>query len=98
MKTLNNNTQNEAATLSSIYIPRMLTIKEVVHLTGLGTTTIYDMLDKKSKRYDDTFPTQIKLTKEYKNHNGNKVRNGRVAWVESEIAEWIESKIAARFH
>ncbi len=51
-----------------------------------SSSTIYDMLNKRSKRYDPTFPVQVKMTK------------GRVAWVESEVAAWIERKMAARFH
>ena len=42
------------------------------------------MLNKKSNRYDPTFPIQVKLSK------------GRVAWVESEVAQWLGEKIAAR--
>ncbi|WP_394125042.1 helix-turn-helix transcriptional regulator [Psychrobacter nivimaris] len=64
----------------------MLPLKQVIHYTGLSSTTIYDMLDKKSNRYDATFPVQVKLSK------------GRVAWVESEIAEWLECRMAARIH
>jgi prophage regulatory protein len=44
------------------------------------------MVNKKSDRYDPTFPVQVKLSK------------GRVAWVESEVAAWIESKMADRIH
>lgn len=65
-------------------LPRMLPIKEVCYYTGLGQSTIYNLLDKKSDYYDPTFPERITLTK------------GRVAWIESEIAEWIKSKIAKR--
>ena len=86
METLNINNQNDTANLSTLRLPIMLPLKVVTHHTGLSSTTIYDMLDKKSKRYDPTFPIQVKLTK------------GRVAWIESEIAEWLEYKIAARFH
>ena len=86
MEQLNANTQQNTSTLSMPQIPRMLPLKQVVHYTGLSSTTIYDMLDKRSNRYDPTFPIQVKLSK------------GRVAWVESEVAQWIESKIAARFH
>ena len=86
MENLNINNQTDTANLNAVRIPRMLPVKEVVYFTGLGTTTIYDMLDKKSKRYDPTFPTQVKLSK------------GRVAWVETEIAEWLNTKLAARFH
>lgn len=86
MENLNIRAQENASILSIPQIPRMLPLKQVMHYTGLSSTTIYDMLDKKSKRYDPTFPIQVKLSK------------GRVAWVESEVAEWIERKIAARFH
>ncbi|GAA0806484.1 MULTISPECIES: helix-turn-helix transcriptional regulator [Psychrobacter] len=86
MENLNVNTQQNTSTPSMPQIPRMLPLKQVIHYTGLSSTTIYDMLDKRSNRYDPTFPIQVKLSK------------GRVAWVESEVAEWIESKIAARVH
>lgn len=86
MENLNANTQQNTSILSMPQIPRMLPLKQVVHYTGLSSTTIYDMLDKRSNRYDPTFPIQVKLSK------------GRVAWVESEIAQWIEGKIAARIH
>ncbi len=84
MESLNTNNQIETESLSAVRMPRMLPLKEVIYFTGLSSTTIYDMLDKKSNRYDPTFPIQVKLSK------------GRVAWVESEIAEWLEFKIAAR--
>lgn len=86
MENLNTSTQNNTSIPSMLQIPRMLPLKQVIHYTGLSSTTIYDMLDKKSNRYDSTFPIQVKLSK------------GRVAWVESEVAQWIESKIAARVH
>ena len=86
MENLNVNTQKNISTLSMQQIPRMLPLKQVVHYTGLSSTTIYDMLDKRSNRYDPTFPVQVKLSK------------GRVAWVESEVAVWLGEKIAARAH
>ncbi len=86
MENLNASTQQNLSAPSALQIPRMLPLKQVIHYTGLSSTTIYDMLDKKSKRYDFTFPIQVKLSK------------GRVAWVESEVAQWIEGKIAARVH
>ena len=85
MHNLNTNSQTNAATPSALLIPRMLPIKDVVYFTALSTTTIYDMLDKKSNRYDPSFPVQVKLSK------------GRVAWVESEIAQWLEDRMANRF-
>ena len=86
MESLNTNTQQNLSASSMPKIPRMLPLKQVIHYTGLSSTTIYDMLDKKSNRYDSTFPIQVKLSK------------GRVAWVESEVANWIESKMADRVH
>ncbi|MCC3309167.1 helix-turn-helix transcriptional regulator [Psychrobacter sanguinis] len=86
MEQLNGNTQENTSIPSIHQIPRMLPLKQVIHYTGLSSTTIYDMLDKRSNRYDPTFPVQVKLSR------------GRVAWVESEVGLWIESKIAARFH
>ena len=86
MESLNTNKLQNVLSPNTLHIPRMLPLKQVIHYTGLSSTTIYDMLDKKSNRYDATFPVQVKLSK------------GRVAWVESEIAEWLEDKIAARLH
>ncbi|WP_201533922.1 helix-turn-helix transcriptional regulator [Psychrobacter ciconiae] len=86
MENLNVTTNNTLAQPAAIQLPRMLPLKDVVYYTGLSSTTIYDMLDKKSNRYDPTFPIQVKLSK------------GRVAWVESEIAEWLQARIAARYH
>ncbi|WP_350588121.1 AlpA family phage regulatory protein [Psychrobacter sp. 78a-MNA-CIBAN-0178] len=86
MQFLNANTQQNVSTSSTLQTPRMLPLKQVVHYTALSSTTIYDMLDKKSNRYDPTFPVQVKMTK------------GRVAWVESEVADWIKGKISARVH
>ena len=86
MERLNSNTPQNISTSSTLHIPRMLPLKQVMHYTALSSTTIYDMLDKKSNRYDPTFPVQVKMSK------------GRVAWVESEVAEWLHDKIAARVH
>jgi len=86
MESLNVKTQTNTSTPIMQQIPRMLPLKQVIHYTGLSSTTIYDMLDKRSNRYDPTFPVQVKLSK------------GRVAWVESEVAVWLEIKIAERVH
>lgn len=85
MDNLNTNTQQHLSASSTLQIPRMLSREQVIHYTGLGKSTIYDMLNKKSSRYDSSFPTQVKLSE------------GRVAWVESEIAHWLEGKMANRF-
>jgi len=66
------------------HIPQLLSIKDVGHYTGLSRSTIYEMINEESDRYDPTFPKKVQLTKV------------RVVWVASEIAEWINEKIEAR--
>jgi len=59
-------------------------MKDVVSYTGVSRATIYEMINKSSERYDPTFPKKVQLTQV------------RVVWVASEIAEWINTKIAMR--
>ena len=66
------------------HIPQLLSIKDVGHYTGLSRSTIYEMINEESDRYDPTFPKKVQLTKV------------RVVWVASEIAEWINEKIESR--
>ena len=66
------------------HIPQLLSIKDVGHYTGLSRSTIYEMVNEKSDRYDPTFPKKVQLTQV------------RVVWVASEIANWINDKIEAR--
>ena len=66
------------------HIPQLLSIKDVGHYTGLSRSTIYEMINEESDRYDPTFPKKVQLTKV------------RVVWVASEIAEWINNKIDSR--
>lgn len=65
-------------------IPQLLSVKDVSHYTGLSRSTIYEMINEKSERYDPTFPKKVQLTQV------------RVVWVASEIAEWINDKISQR--
>ena len=65
-------------------IPQLLSIKDVINYTSLSRSTIYEMINEESERYDPTFPKKVQLTKV------------RVAWVASEIAEWINNKIGER--
>jgi prophage regulatory protein len=53
---------------------------------GLSRACVYDKLNPNSIRYDATFPKQIKLGP------------GAVGWIESEIDEWIRSRINASRH
>ena len=66
------------------HIPQLLSIKDVGHYTGLSRSTIYEMINENSDRYDPTFPKKVQLTQV------------RVVWVASEIAEWINNKIDSR--
>lgn len=86
MENLNVNKQQNVSIPSTLQIPRMIPLKQVIHYTALSSTTIYEMINKKSDRYDPTFPVQVKLSR------------GRVAWVESEVSDWIENKMADRVH
>ena len=74
----------QPATEPCNHIPQLLSIKDVGHYTGLSRSTIYEMVNEKSDRYDPTFPKKVQLTQV------------RVVWVASEIAEWINTKIAER--
>ncbi|ALQ45347.1 Prophage CP4-57 regulatory protein alpA [Raoultella ornithinolytica] len=44
---------------------------------GISRSTIYDWLNPKSPRYDETFPQQRQLGRQ------------SVGWLESELNEWI---------
>ena len=61
----------------------ILRLKQVISQTGLGRSTIYDKMDHKSARFDPTFPKQVNLGV------------GSVGWLESEVTEWLESRIAS---
>lgn len=56
---------------------RILRLPAVIHKTGIARATIYDWLNPKSPRYDETFLKKRML--------GAK----SVGWVESEIDEWL---------
>ena len=81
MKTLN---AAEPVIEQCNHIPQLLSIKDVGSYTGLSRSTIYEISNDKSERYDPTFPKKVQLTQV------------RVVWVASEIAEWINSKIKTR--
>ena len=63
------------------HIPQLLSIKDVGSYIGLSRSTIYEMVNEKSDRYDPTFPKKVQLTQV------------RVVWVASEIVEWINTDI-----
>ncbi len=63
---------------------RLIRRTDVQKMIGLSRSTIYTRLDKNSPHFDPSFPKPIKLGAI------------SVAWVESEIQEWIEARIKNR--
>lgn len=57
----------------------VLRLKEVVSLTGLSRSTIYDKQNPKSPRFDPTFPQKVYL--------GARA----VGWFQKEIEAWLDS-------
>lgn len=57
----------------------IMRLRQLVEYLNLSRSAIYDRLDKKSKRYDKTFPKQIKL-------GGC---GGAVGWLKADIDAWL---------
>lgn len=74
--------------ISALSPQKIIRLKQVIALTGLSRSTIYDRINPKSKRYDASFPKSIKL--------GSTLQVGAVGWIESEIQAWIKQRIAER--
>lgn len=68
----------------SFQMNQLINIKQVVLFTGVGRSTIYEMMDENSPYYDATFPRKVKITQ------------NRIGWSAYEIHQWIESKLASR--
>jgi prophage regulatory protein len=56
---------------------RILRLKDVIKKMGISRSTIYDWLNPKSPRYDETFPKQKRLGRQ------------SVGWLESDLNEWL---------
>ncbi|GAA5003052.1 hypothetical protein GCM10023206_06370 [Acinetobacter puyangensis] len=69
---------------STEYQYKIFNIKVVIEVTALSRSTIYEMINPKSRYYDETFPKPVRLTEV------------RVGWVSQEIYDWLELKIAKR--
>lgn len=59
---------------------RVLRLKQVQEKTGLGRSTIYDRLNPRSARFDNSFPRPFKIGL------------SAVGWLESGIDEWIAKR------
>lgn len=60
----------------------VLRLKAVMARTGLSKSTIYELGDPGHPRYDASFPKRFQLTP------------GAVGWVEQEVMDWLEGRIA----
>lgn len=60
---------------------RILRIRQVQERIGLSRSAIYDRINPKSPRYDDTFPRPVKIGQ------------SAVGWLESSVNEWIERRL-----
>lgn len=61
---------------------RALTIKAVTERLGRSRASIYEMMDKKSPRFDEKFPRPFKI-------------GIKTLFVEAEIEDYLRQKIAA---
>lgn len=76
---------SELKPVDVIFIICILRLPEVVKRTGLSRTTLYNLMDTKSKYYDPSFPKRVSLTGR---------PGGAVGFLEHEINDWISSKAA----
>lgn len=65
---------------------QILKLPDLIKISGLSRSTLYEKLNEKCSRYDETFPKQLKLS-----------RNA-VGWLEHEVLEWLESKANEHFN
>lgn len=63
----------------------LIRINEVVAIVGLARPTIYKLMSQP----ESGFPLPVKLS-------DSTARGAPVAWVLSEVQEWVRSRIAAR--
>lgn len=61
---------------------RVLRIQQVAEKLSIGKSTIYDWLNPKSSRYDESFPKPFKL--------GGKA----IGWLSSEVDAWLLNRVA----
>lgn len=81
---INKPAQPNSVIEQTLVMHKLINLKTLKECTGLSTSTIYDILDPKSKRYDKTFPKQVRITA------------NRVGWVAQEVNDWIEERMMAR--
>lgn len=65
---------------------KVIRLRQVQELIGLSRSTIYDRLDSRSPRYDQSFPRPIRL-------NAHSTSRGRIGFLEGDVYRWIEERI-----
>lgn len=63
---------------------QLMRLPLVVEYVGAKKSTLYDWMNPESPRHDSTFPKPIKIGA------------SAVAWLSSEIDDWVQSKIQIR--
>ncbi len=66
-------------------INKLIRLPELMKITGLSRSSIYLRLNQKSPYFDKFFPKPIRLS-------SSGIR-GAVAWLLSEIQEWIQLRL-----
>lgn len=61
----------------------ILRMKPLLKRIGCCRSAVYDKLDKNSPRHDESFPSAVKISSRC------------VGWIESEINDWLESRVRA---
>ncbi|WP_343621956.1 helix-turn-helix transcriptional regulator [Acinetobacter proteolyticus] len=59
---------------------QIIRIDKLKQMIGLSRSSVYDKMNPKSKRYDESFPRPIKLS------------ISAVGWFEQDIIDWLNSK------
>ena len=59
---------------------QIIRINKLKQMIGLSRSSVYDKMNPKSKRYDESFPRPIKLS------------ISAVGWFEQDIIDWLNSK------
>jgi len=69
---------------TSQMVDKVLRIKKMNEKTGLSRSSTYNKINPASKYFDPSFPKPVRLGA------------SSVGWVESEVDEWIASRVQAR--
>lgn len=69
--------------------PRVLRLRQVQALTGLGRSSIYNRLNTRGASHDPTFPRPIRLS-------SCPGARGAIGFLESEVLAWIQARAASR--